>query len=154
MTDVNLKAMHTIAHEFCVNYGYSDHSLGIEVPIAAVALGATVIEKHFTLDKEMNGPDHRSSLSPNQLKHMVRSVRNIEQALGDGIKKPSPSETKNINIARRSLVASVDILKGQQFTVDNVTAKRPGSGISPMLFDSIIGRFSRYDIKKDELIVL
>lgn len=150
--DVNLKAMNTIRDAFKVEIGYSDHTLGIEVPIAAVALGATVIEKHFTLDKTMEGPDHRASLEPEELKEMVRCIRSIEQALGDGIKKLTESESKNINIARKSIVANKYIKKDEIFTEDNLTIKRPGDGISPMQWDEIIGRESKKEFKEDELI--
>lgn len=152
--DVNLKAMLTIKNAFGVNVGYSDHTLGIEVPIAAVALGATVIEKHFTLDKTMEGPDHKASLEPHELKQMVRSIRNIEKAIGDGIKKPSLSEKKNINIARKSLVASKDMKKGEIFSENNLTVKRPGNGISPMRWDEFIGKVATKDYNADDLIEL
>lgn len=152
--DVNLNAMNTIRDAFKVKVGYSDHTLGIEVPIAAVALGAIVIEKHFTLDKAMEGPDHRASLEPDELKEMVRCIRNIEQALGDGVKKLTESESKNINIARKSIVASRDIIKGDVFTEENLAIKRPGDGISPMRWDEIIGRMSKRDFREDELIEL
>ena len=132
MQDVNLTAMNTIKDVFKVPIGYSDHTLGIEIPIAAVALGATVIEKHFTLDNSMDGPDHKASLEPQELKKMVAAIRNIEQALGNGIKAPSPSEVKNKPIARKSIVANVDISKGEVFNENNITVKRPGTGISPM----------------------
>ncbi|WP_304440611.1 N-acetylneuraminate synthase [Tissierella sp. P1] len=128
--DVNLNAMNTIREAFKVEVGYSDHTLGIEVPIAAVALGATVVEKHFTLDKNMEGPDHRASLEPEELKEMVRCIRNIEKALGDGVKKLTGSEAKNINIARKSIVAGRNIIKGEIFTEENLGIKRPGDGIS------------------------
>jgi N,N'-diacetyllegionaminate synthase len=150
--DVNLNAMNTIKDAFKVEVGYSDHTLGIEVPIAAVALGATVIEKHFTLDKTMEGPDHRASLEPSELKEMVRCIRNIEQALGDGVKKLTKSESKNINIARKSIVAGRDIKKGEIFTEENLAIKRPGNGISPMRWDEIIGKIAKVDFKEDELI--
>ena len=140
MEDVNLKAMCTIREEFGVNVGYSDHTLGIEVPIAAVAMGATVIEKHFTLDRRMKGPDHAASLEPIELKDMVKAIRNIEKALGDGIKKPSNSEQKNIQIARKSIVASRNIKEGEVFSIDNLSIKRPGTGISPMSWDEIINQ--------------
>ena len=140
LEDVNLKAMCTIKEEFGVNVGYSDHTLGIEVAIAAVAMGATVIEKHFTLDREMEGPDHAASLEPNELKVMVTGIRNIEKALGDGIKKPSKSEEKNIPIARKSIVASKSIKEGEVFSEANLAVKRPGSGISPMRWDEIINQ--------------
>lgn len=150
--DVNLNAMNTIKDAFRVEVGYSDHTLGIEVPIAAVALGATVIEKHFTLDKTMEGPDHRASLEPSELKEMVRCIRNIEQALGDGVKKLTKSESKNINIARKSIVAGRDIKKGEIFTEENLAIKRPWNGISPMKWDEIIGKIAKADFKEDELI--
>ena len=154
MEDVNLRAMLSIRDALGVAVGYSDHTLGIEVPVAAVALGATVIEKHFTLDRTLPGPDHRASLEPYELKAMVRAIRNIEQALGDGIKRPSPSEAKNIPIARKSLVAAVAIQTGERFTETNLTAKRPGSGISPMCWDEILGRSANRDFEADELIEL
>lgn len=155
MEDVNLKAMLTIKKKFGVDVGYSDHTLGIEVPIAAVALGASIIEKHFTLDRTMDGPDHVASLEPDELKSMVRAIRNIEQAMsGSGIKTPSRSELKNIKIARKSIVAAVDIKKGEVFTEKNITVKRPGNGISPMQWDSIIGQQASRDFKEDDLIEL
>ena len=136
MADVNLKAMLAIRDALGVQVGYSDHTLGIEVPIAAVAMGATVIEKHFTLDRNLPGPDHRASLEPDELKAMVQAIRNIELALsGDGLKRPSPSESKNIEIARKSLLALVPIKAGEPFTEANLGVKRPGSGISPMRWD-------------------
>ena len=150
--DVNLKAMVTIGDTFEVFYGYSDHTLGIEIPTAAVALGASVIEKHFTLDKTMQGPDHKASLEPSELKAMVKAIRNIEIALGDGIKKPTPSEIPNIIVARKSIVAKKDIKKGELFTINNLTTKRPANGISPMLWDDLIGRIASKDYKEDELI--
>lgn len=150
--DVNLNAMNTIKDAFKVEVGYSDHTLGIEVPIAAVALGATVIEKHFTLDKTMEGPDHRASLEPNELKEMVRCIRNIEQALGDGVKKLTESESRNINIARKSIVAGMNIAKGEVFTEENLAIKRPGDGIPPMRWDEIIGKIAKKEFKEDELI--
>lgn len=155
MKDVNLKAMMTIKEHFKFNIGYSDHTLGIEVPIAAVALGATIIEKHFTLDRTMDGPDHAASLEPNELKFMVDAIRNIELAIsGDGIKQPSESEKKNIEIARKSIVAAKSILKGTVFSIDNITVKRPGNGISPMQWDDVIGKVSTKDYQEDELIEL
>lgn len=155
MNDVNLKAMLSIQQEFGTDIGYSDHTLGVEVPIAAVALGASVIEKHFTLDKTMEGPDHAASLEPHQLKEMVKAIRNIEQAIsGDGIKKPSESEMKNIEIARKSIVASAQISKGEIFTEDNLTIKRPGTGISPMKWDEVIGKVAKKDYSTDDLIEL
>ncbi|CAH2211894.1 N-acetylneuraminate synthase [Tepidibacter aestuarii] len=150
--DVNLKAMNTIKEAFKVEVGYSDHTLGIEAPIAAVALGAKVIEKHFTLDKNMKGPDHRASLNPQELKAMVRYIRNIEKAIGDGIKRPSKSELKNKDIARKSLVANCSIKKGEIFTEKNIQAKRPGKGISPMRWNEVIGKVANKDYKEDELI--
>jgi N,N'-diacetyllegionaminate synthase len=152
MEDVNLKAMATIGKAFDVAYGYSDHSLGIEVPIGAVALGASVIEKHFTLDKNMVGPDHKASLEPHQLKAMVEGIRNIETALGSSIKKPTPSELPNIKVARKSIVAKKDIKKGDIFSEDNLTVKRPSGGISPMRWDEIIGTVATKDYREDEII--
>ena len=151
--DVNLKAMVTIKAAFKgIQVGYSDHTLGIEVPIAAVAMGATIIEKHFTLDKNMEGPDHKASLEPDELKALVNAIRNIETALGNGIKKPSPSELKNKSIARKSIVAACGIRKGEPFTEKNLTAKRPGTGISPMHWDEMIGQRASKDYQQDELI--
>jgi N,N'-diacetyllegionaminate synthase len=150
--DVNLRAMLTIGHAFGVAIGYSDHTLGIEVPIAAVALGAAIIEKHFTLDRNLPGPDHKASLEPDELKSMVQAIRNIEKALGDGIKRPSPSEVKNKPIARKSLVANQPIKAGELFSAENITAKRPGSGISPMRWDEVLGKVAQKDYEKDELI--
>lgn len=152
--DVNLKAMLTIQKDFDVNIGYSDHTRGIEVPIAAVALGATVIEKHFTLDRNMPGPDHKSSLEPNELKDMVSAIRNIEQALGDGEKKVSASEQANIAVARKSIVAAYDIKKGEELTEDNLTVKRPGTGISPMRWEEVVGTKAVRDFQEDEIIEL
>lgn len=148
--DVNLKAMITIREAFKVSVGYSDHTLGIEVPIAAVALGATVIEKHFTLDKNLPGPDHSASLEPEEFQALVKAVRNIEKALGDGIKRPSASETKNINIVRKSIVAKIDIKKGERFSENNLTTLRPANGINPMRWKEIIGRPAKRDFKKGE----
>ena len=150
--DVNLKAMVTIGNTFDVAFGYSDHTLGIEVDIAAVALGACCIEKHFTLDKTREGPDHKASLEPDELKAMVKAIRNIELALGNGIKKPSKSESKNISIARKSIVAKVDIKKGEILTEEKITIKRPANGINPMRWDEIIGTVATKDYKEDELI--
>ncbi|WP_074405887.1 MULTISPECIES: N-acetylneuraminate synthase [Aquimarina] len=152
MHDVNLRAMNTIKDTFNVPIGYSDHTLGIEIPIAAVALGATVIEKHFTLDKTMEGPDHKASLEPEELKAMVTAIRNIEDALGHGRKEPSNSEKKNKEIARKSIVAKTSIQLGDIFTDDNITVKRPGSGISPMKWDSVIGTKALKDYQEDDLI--
>ena len=150
--DVNLNCMRTLKLAFDVNTGYSDHTEGIEFPIAAAALGASVIEKHITLDKTTSGPDHRASLEPPELKAMVRAIRNIEKGLGSSIKKPSDSEIKNISIARKSIVASKNIIKGSILTENNITVKRPGTGISPMLWDSIINSKAKRDFKKDECI--
>jgi len=153
MADVNLKAMLAIRDALGVQVGYSDHTLGIEVPIAAVAMGATVIEKHFTLDRNLPGPDHRASLEPDELKAMVQAIRNIELALsGDGLKHPSPSESKNLEIVRKSLVALAPIKAGESFTQANLGVKRPGSGISPMRWDEFIGRPANRDYQTDELI--
>jgi len=152
MQDINLNAMLTIQKEFDVNVGYSDHSLGIEVDIAAVAIGACIIEKHFTLDKTMDGPDHRSSLEPEELKSMVKSIRNIEMALGSSKKAPSPSESVNIETVRKSIVASQKINKGEILTKKNITVKRPGNGISPMEWDSIIGSIAIKSYNVDDLI--
>lgn len=153
MEDVNLKAMNSIQQEFKVPVGYSDHTLGIEIPIAAVALGATIIEKHFTLDKSMPGPDHKASLEPRELYEMVRAIRNIELAMsGSGIKEPSASEIKNIEIARKSIVAKSTIKKGEIFSEENLTVKRPGSGISPMKWDEVLGRSAIRNFHEDELI--
>jgi len=152
MQDVNLRAMNSIKEHFNINVGYSDHTLGVEIPIAAVALGASVIEKHFTLDKTMDGPDHKASLEPNELKEMVAGIRNIEIALGNGVKEASASEIKNKDIARKSIVANKKIKIGDVFTVSNITVKRPGNGISPMLWDSLIGTKAEKDYKEDDLI--
>jgi len=154
MEDVNLNAMKTIGYTFKLDYGYSDHTLGIEIPIAAVAMGASIIEKHFTLDNTMKGPDHKASLEPDELKAMVKAIRNIELALGNGVKKPSPSESKNISVARKSIVASKKITKGELLTDANMTAKRPGNGISPMLWDIVVGRIANRDYMVDENIKL
>lgn len=154
MEDVNLRAMANLKTTFDVEVGYSDHTPGIEVSIAAVALGATVIEKHFTLDRNLPGPDHQASLEPHELKAMVSAIRNIERALGDGIKRPSASELKNKPIARKSLVAGRPIRAGEAFSADNLCAKRPGTGISPMRWDEVIGRQAPRDFAADELIEL
>ena len=152
MEDVNLKAMLTIGNTFDVSYGYSDHTLGIEVDVAAVALGATCIEKHFTLDSKMEGPDHKASLEPHELKAMVKAIRNIEVALGNGIKKPSNSEIPNIKIVRKSIVAKTKIKKGDILNENNLTIKRPGNGINPMKWDELIGTKSKKDYNEDEII--
>ena len=152
MEDVNLRAMVSMKQAFGVAVGYSDHTPGIEVAIAAVALGATVIEKHFTLDRNLPGPDHKASLEPYELKAMVNAIRNIEVALGDGIKQPSLSELKNKPVARKSIVARREINAGELFSEDNLAAKRPGTGISPMFWDEVIGRKALRDFKEDEFI--
>jgi N,N'-diacetyllegionaminate synthase len=154
MRDVNLRAMVTIGAELGVAFGYSDHTLGIEVPIAAVTLGASVIEKHLTLDRRLPGPDQATSLEPAEFKSMVLAIRNIEQALGDGIKRPSASEAKNLPVVRKSLVAACTIRKGEVFSDVNVVVKRPGTGLSPMLWDDILGRKAAKDFEADDLIVL
>jgi sialic acid synthase SpsE len=154
MAEVNLRAMLSIQKAFGVEVGYSDHTRGIEVAIAAVALGATVIEKHFTLDRILPGPDHKASLEPEELKAMVAAIRNIEIALGDGIKRLTPSEAGNRPVARKSLVASRGIRKGEVFSVENITAKRPGTGISPMRWDAVIDLRAPRDFSQDELIEL
>ncbi len=150
--DVNLKAMQTMRDAFGLEVGYSDHTKGIEVPVAAVALGATVIEKHFTLDRNMEGPDHKASLEPGELAAMVSSIRHIEKALGTGDKTPSPSEQKNITVARKSIVAKKNIKAGDDLTVENVTVKRPGTGISPMKWFDVLGTKAIRDFAEDELI--
>ena len=156
MEDVNLRAMCSIREAFGVEVGYSDHTMGIEVPIAAVALGAIMIEKHLTLDRNLTGPDHEASLEPSEFNMMVSSIRNIEKALGDfyGIKRPSISETRNKSVARKSLVAAKLIRAGEQFTTENVTVKRPGNGITPMRWDEVIGRVASRDFGIDDLITL
>ena len=153
-SDVNLNAMLSIKKEFNVNVGYSDHTKGIEVPIAAVALGAKVIEKHFTLDRNMEGPDHKASLEPSELKAMVDAIRNIEVALGDGKKLPAESEKKNMVVARKSIIAKRNISKGEIFSEDNLSVKRPGEGISPMMWFDVLGKVAIRDFKEDELIEL
>lgn len=152
MQDVNLTAMQTIAHAFKIKVGYSDHTPGIEVPTAAVALGASIIEKHFTLDKNLSGPDHKASLEPQELKAMITGIRNIERALGDGIKRPSVSEQANMLVARKSIVALTGIKKGETLNERNLTVKRPGLGISPMHWNEIIGQVAQKDYQADELI--
>lgn len=152
MQDVNLKAMQTLGQAFDLAYGYSDHTNGIEVPIAAVAMGAAVIEKHFTLDKTMDGPDHKASLEPHELTAMVRAIRNIERALGRSVKQPSLSEAKNKPIARKSIVAKTYIKQGEILTEQNLAVKRPGTGISPMRWDEMLGTHAQKDYKEDELI--
>ena len=150
--DVNLRAMETLRNRYKVKVGYSDHTKGIEVPIAAVALGAEVIEKHFTLDKNLPGPDHKASLEPNELAAMVSSIRNIEEALGSPIKIVSDSERENIAIARKSIVAAKNIKKGEVLTVDNLTTKRPGTGLSPMRWNDVLGSKAIRDFVEDEVI--
>jgi N,N'-diacetyllegionaminate synthase len=152
MSEVNLRAMQSIQAAFGVAVGYSDHTPGIEVAIAAVAMGATVIEKHFTLDRTLPGPDHRASLEPEELSAMVAAIRNIEVALGDGIKRLTPSEVRNKSVVRKSLVASREITAGMVFTVENLTAKRPGTGISPMRWDELLGKKALRDFSVDDLI--
>lgn len=152
--DVNLRAMLSIKEEFGVKVGYSDHTKGIEVPIAAVALGAEVLEKHFTLDRNLLGPDHKASLEPDELKAMVAAIRNIERAIGDGHKHVSESESKNIAIARKSIVAACAIKKGDIFTEENITVKRPGTGISPMRWEEVVGSKAIRNFAEEELIEL
>ena len=152
MEDVNLNAMLTIQKELDIAVGYSDHTIGIEVDIAAVAMGASIIEKHFTLDQAMNGPDHKTSLESKELKAMVLAIRNIEIALGGDEKKPSPSESVNINVVRKSIVANQDIKKGDLLTVNNITVKRPGNGINPMKWDEVVGSIALKNYNADELI--
>lgn len=152
--DVNLKAMCTIKQKFGTKVGYSDHTQGIEVPIAAVALGASVIEKHFTIDKNLPGPDHKASLEPAELKVMVKAIRHIEQALGDGVKKVSDSEKVNIAVARKSIVAACPIKKGELLTEENLTVKRPGTGLSPMRWLEVVGTLATKDYQEEDLIEL
>lgn len=152
MEDVNLNVMQSLRQRFQLPVGYSDHTVGIEVPVAAAALGAVVIEKHFTLDKTMEGPDHRASLEPEELKAMIAAIRNIERALGSDEKKPTASEKGNIAVARKSIVARTGIRKGEPFTEENITAKRPGNGISPMRWYEILGKPAGRDYLEDELI--
>jgi N,N'-diacetyllegionaminate synthase len=154
MQEVNLRAIQSIHAAFGVAVGYSDHTQGIEVAIASVAMGATVIEKHFTLDRNLPGPDHQASLEPEELKAMVTAIRNIEVALGDGIKRLTPSEARNKPVARKSLVASRAIKAGEVFTAENITTKRPGTGISPMQWDEVLGKTAKRDFLADELIEL
>jgi N,N'-diacetyllegionaminate synthase len=152
MSDVNLRAMQSIRKEFDVAVGYSDHTLGIEIPIAAVALGATVIEKHFTFDRTLPGPDHKASLEPSELKYMIDGIRNLESALGDGIKRLMPSEKENLRVIRQSIVARTQISKGEIFSVANLTTKRSGDGVSPMLWDHVVGKVAGKNYITDELI--
>lgn len=150
MCDVNLNAMLSIQKEFAIAIGYSDHTLGIEVDIAAVAMGASVIEKHFTLDKTMEGPDHKASLEPQELKTMVQAIRNIETALGNSTKQPTPSEQENIKIARKSIVAKIPIQRGDTLDENNLAIKRPANGLNPMKWDEIIGSIAKHDYLQDE----
>jgi N,N'-diacetyllegionaminate synthase len=154
MQDVNLRAMQTLGSSFAglKGVGYSDHTLGIEIPIAAVAMGATLIEKHYTLDQSLPGPDHRASLEPGDLRAMVNAIRNVEVALGDGQKRPSGSELKNRQIARKSIVAARAISVGEVFSEENLTVKRPGAGMNPMLWNQLIGVRSKYSYLEDECI--
>jgi N,N'-diacetyllegionaminate synthase len=152
MSDVNLRAMQSIQNKFNVAVGYSDHTLGIEIPIAAVAMGATVIEKHFTIDRSQSGPDHKASLEPSELKSMIDGIRNVEKALGDGVKRLMESEIMNLPIARKSIVASRRINAGKAFSEKNLTTKRPGTGISPMEWNRLLGRTSDKEYLADELI--
>ena len=152
MEDVNLNAMQTIQKEFDVAVGYSDHTLGIEVDISAVTMGASIVEKHFTLDKTMKGPDHKASLDPKELRAMVSAIRNIEKALGNGVKVPSRSEQPNITVARKSIVAKKMIKQGDVLTEENITVKRPGNGISPMKWNEVLGTLATRDYQMDELI--
>ena len=152
--EVNLKAMDTLKEKFALSVGYSDHTMGIAVPIAAVARGAVIIEKHFTLDRNLPGPDHKASLEPNELKQMVSSIRQVELALGNGIKKPTASELKNMAVARKSLVAIKEIKKGELFTEDNIGAKRPGNGIPPVYYWDMLGKAAPRDFSIDEMVEL
>lgn len=150
--EVNLKAIQTMKDKYNLEIGYSDHTEGIEVSIAAVAMGATIIEKHFTLDKALEGPDHKASLNPDELKNLVKAIRNVELAFGDGIKKPAKSEIKNTEIARKSIVAKCDIKKGEILSEKNITTKRPATGLNPMKWDEIIGIAAQKNYKEDEII--
>lgn len=152
--EVNLRAMQTMMHEFLFPVGYSDHTSGITIPIAAAAMGAKIIEKHFTLDRTMEGPDHRASLEPGELKTMVEAIRQVEAAMGDGVKKPSESELKNMDIARKSIVAKRKIYVGEVFTEENITTKRPGNGISPMKWHNVLGQVAVKTFEEDDFIEL
>jgi len=154
MSDVNLRAMLKIRETFGVKVGYSDHTLGIEIPIAAVAMGASIVEKHFTLDRTMSGPDHKASLEPSELKDMVTSIRHVEEALGNGEKAVRASERENLAVARKSIVAARHIAAGELLDADNLTVKRPGTGISPMRWDEVLGTRAKRDFEEDELIEL
>ena len=151
---VNLRAMQTLREAFpnVAGVGYSDHTKGYEVAIAAVAMGATIIEKHFTLDKTMDGPDHKASLEPDELMAMVKAIRNVEKSFGSDVKKPSPSEYGNIAVVRKSIVASRNICKGERLTAENLTTKRPGTGLSPMFWDMVINTNAKRDFQKDEAV--
>lgn len=151
---VNLRAMQTMHERFGLPVGYSDHTEGIEIPVAAVAMGATVIEKHFTLDRSLPGPDHKASLEPDELTAMVRQIRAVKSALGNGVKEPTPAERPNIPIARKSIVAATAIQRGELFTEENLTAKRPGTGLSPMLWESVVGQTAPHDFESDQPIEL
>jgi len=151
-TEVNLNAIQSIRNAFGIKTGYSDHTAGIEIPVAAVALGAVMIEKHFTSDRNLPGPDHKASLEPNELAAMVRSIRNVEMSSGDGIKKPSPSEIKNIPIARRSIHLAENLPAGHVLKESDLVMKRPGNGISPMLMDKVIGKTLKTNLDKDTLL--
>lgn len=148
--EVNLRAMQTLGKRFNMPIGYSDHTQGVEIPVAAVAMGATIIEKHFTLDKNMEGPDHKASLEPDELKLMVEYIRNVEQAMGDGVKRVAASEAKNRAIARKSIVAFTDIKKGDVFSEQNLITKRPADGLSPMMWEEVIGKVAKHDFQQDE----
>jgi len=152
MQDVNLKAMVTMKEHCGCKVGYSDHTEGIEAAIAAVAMGAVIIEKHFTLDRTMRGPDHKASLEPGELKTLVEAIRNIEQAMGDGVKQPTESEKGNMAVARKSIIAAKDIKAGEMLTANNLTTKRPGTGINPMRWNEVIGTKAIHDFTEDELI--
>lgn len=152
--EVNLRAMHTMMQEFSLPVGYSDHTPGITIPIAAAAMGAKIIEKHFTLDRTMEGPDHRASLEPGELKTMVEAIKQVEAAMGDGVKKPSESELKNMDIARKSIVAKKKIHVGEIFTEENITTKRPGNGISPMKWHDVLGQAAVKTFEEDDFIQL
>lgn len=154
MHEVSLRAMRSIGEAFGVRIGFSDHTEGIEIAIAAVALGATVIEKHFTLDRSLPGPDHKASLEPGELNAMISAIRNVELAFGDGIKRPTFSESRNTAVARKSLVASVAVKQGEVFSAENLAVKRPGNGISPMRWDEVVGRTAPRNFAADELIEL
>ena len=153
-SDVNLRCLETLRAEFRMNVGYSDHTIGDAIAIAAVAQGATVLEKHYTLDKTLPGPDHQASLNPHQLERMIRNIRNVELAQGTGVKIPASSEHENIQVARRSIVAKRRILQGERFSDENLTSKRPAIGISPIRWDEVIGRVATQDFDKDDLILL